>query len=292
VAPKDPRAPYFTGIALLAQGKQDDARKAFENAITLAPGYVEPVVQLVRLDLAQNKPEAALARVQRQIAAAPTSGSLQYLLGKTQETRKDLGAAEAAYLKAIELQPDLRGPYNDLVRLYAVSGRYDQALAKADEALRKSPRNVGAYMLTGMIQEQKGELPKAEAAYAKALEINPRLAPAANNLAYLLAERGADMERALQLAQLAKEIEPEEPHISDTLGWILYKRGVYQPAVTFLKASADRLPDNPVVQYHLGMAAAKTGDRETARAALAMAVKSPHRFPGKEEAERSLVELK
>jgi hypothetical protein len=52
------------------------------------------------------------------------------------------------------------------------------------------------------------------------------------------------------------------------------------------------LPDNPVIQYHLGMAAAKDGDRETARRALTFAVKSPQGFPGKEEAGRVLAELK
>jgi tetratricopeptide (TPR) repeat protein len=292
VAPQDPRAPYFIAIALLAQEKRDDARKAFESAVALAPDYAEPLIQLVRLDLAQNKPEEALARVRRQITVAPTSGSLQYLLGKTLETRKDYASAEAAYLKAIELDPRLQGPYIDLVRLYAVSGRYDQALAKADEVLRNDPRNVGAYMLSGMIQEQKGEPAKAEVAYGKALEINPRFARAANNLAYLVGERGTDMERALQLAQLAKEIEPDEPHISDTLGWILYKRGVYQSAATLLKASAAKLSDNPVVQYHLGMAAAKAGDSETARVALTLAVKSPQEFAGKKDAQRTLAELR
>ena len=279
-APKDPRGPYFVGVGLLATRKVDEARTSFEAALALAPGYVEPLVQLTRLDLAEKKPEAAVARVQRQIAAVPTSAPLHHLLGRTLEARQASTEAEAAYLRAIELDPRLPGPYLELARLYGAGGRYDEALAKTDEALKANPRNLGALMLAGTLHERHGDPARAEASYAKALDVNPRFAPAANNLAYLLAERGAEMERALQLAQTAKEVAPDDPRIADTLGWIFYKRGVYPRAVTLLKESAEKLPDNPVIQYHLGMAAAKLGERETARKALASAVGSPQAFPG------------
>jgi Flp pilus assembly protein TadD len=126
----------------------------------------------------------------------------------------------------------------------------------------------------------------------KALEVNPRFAPAANNLAYLLSEQGGDGERALQLAQVAREVAPEDPHVADTLGWILYKRGVHQRAVTLLQEAAQKLPEHPTVQYHLGMAAAKAGDPATARRALTAAVASPAAFPEKDVAARALAELR
>ena len=290
-APKDPRGPYFVGIALLAQGKRPEARKFFQDALNLAPAYVEPLVQLARLDLGEKRPEAAAARVRRQITAVPTSGPFQHLLGNILEVQKEPVLAEGAYLKAIELDPRLPGPYLDLARLYGRAGRYDQALAKTDEALKTNPRNLGALMLTGMFQERRGDTAKAEATYAKILEINPRFAPAANNLAYLLADRGADMERALRLAQVARETAPDEPLIADTLGWILYKRGVYQRAVALLREGAGKLPDNPVIQYHLGAASARAGDPETARKALNSALKLSSDFPGRADAQRTLAEL-
>ena len=84
---------------------------------------------------------------------------------------------------------------------------------------------------------------------------------------------------------------PDEPHISDTLGWILYKRGVYQQALTMLRDSARKLPDNPEIQYHFGMAAFMTGDARTSRYALEMAANSPTQFTGKDEARRVLTRL-
>ena len=85
---------------------------------------------------------------------------------------------------------------------------------------------------------------------------------------------------------------PEDPSVSDTLGWILYKRGVYQRAVSLLRESASKLPDQPVVQYHLGLASLKVGDKDGARAALTAAVNSPASFAEKDDARKALAELR
>ena len=55
------------------------------------------------------------------------------------------------------------------------------------------------------------------ARYEKGLALNPRFATAANNLAWILSEHGGDRDRALALAQTAKEQAPEDPHLSETL---------------------------------------------------------------------------
>jgi tetratricopeptide (TPR) repeat protein len=143
-----------------------------------------------------------------------------------------------------------------------------------------------------VVHEAKGDIPKAQAAYEDALKIEPRFAVAANNLAYLYSEHGGDKERALQLAQTAKEADPDNPGISDTLGWVLYKRGVHQRALALLQESAAKLPDNPEVQYHLGMAEYKAGNKDAAKTALTRAVGSKTAFRGVDEARRTLAELK
>src|SRR5262249_31271875 len=117
-------------------------------------------------------------------------------------------------------------------------------------------------------------------------------APAANNLAYLLAESGGDKDRSLQLAQLAKEVSPDDPSISDTLGWILYNRGVYQQAFTLLKESATKLPENPEIQYHLAMAARKVAATQPAKQGVAAATAGPTDFAGKEKARQALAQLR
>ena len=72
-------------------------------------------------------------------------------------------------------------------------------------------------MLAGAIHERRGNIPKARESYEKVLALNPRFAPAANNLAWILSEHGGDKDRALALAQTAKELAPEDPQVSVTL---------------------------------------------------------------------------
>jgi tetratricopeptide (TPR) repeat protein len=291
VAPKDARGPDFVGLTLVAQGKLAEARREFEASLTLAPGFVDPLAHLVRLDLREKKPEVALERVQRQIARVPQSAGLHQLLGRLHQTRRETPQAEAAYSKAIELEPQRIGPYFDLARLYASTGRLDQGLARAEEALKLNPKSQPVLMLVGMLSEAKRDYKRAMEAYEQLLAGNPRFAPAANNLAYRLSETGGDKERALQLAQTAKEAAPDDPQISDTLGWILHQRGVHQRAVVLLDEAATKLPDNAVVRYHLGMAQLAAGNKDAAKRELQEALKLQSGFPGADEARRALSQL-
>jgi tetratricopeptide (TPR) repeat protein len=290
-APKDPRGPDFLGVSLLAQGKTGEARREFEASLVLRPGYVDPLAHLVRLDLHEKKPQAALERVQREITRVPQSARLHQLLGRLHESRREPAQAEAAYVKAIELEPELVGPYVDLAGFYGKAGRFEQGLTRAGEALKVNPKNRQALMFAGMLSEGKGDLKGAMEAYERILADSPRFAPAANSLAYLLQETGGDKERALQLAQVAKEVAPDDPYISDTLGWILHQRGVHQRAVALLQESTTKLPEHPVVRYHLGMAQLAAGNKDAAKRELEQALRLQASFPGADEARRALSQL-
>jgi tetratricopeptide (TPR) repeat protein len=147
-------------------------------------------------------------------------------------------------------------------------------------------------VLRGAIYEQQNAIPQAMAVYEKVLELNPRFGPAANNLAFLYSECGGDKEKALALAPRAIQELPDNPHASDTLGWILYKRGVYEQALNLFTDSAAKLPDNPAIQYHLGMAHYKLGNREAAKQAFAKDLQSNIQFPEFEDARQKLAELR
>ena len=73
---------------------------------------------------------------------------------------------------------------------------------------------------------------------------------------------------------------------------MLYRRGVYQRALSLVQEAGTKLRDSPEIQYHLGMAYLKTGDKENARKALASATAVTASFSGKEEAKKALSELR
>jgi tetratricopeptide (TPR) repeat protein len=147
-------------------------------------------------------------------------------------------------------------------------------------------------MLLGVIYDAQGKHPQANTQYEKVLSINPRFAPAANNLAWNYAEYGGNIDVALSLAQTAKEALPQAASVSDTLGWIYYKKRVYLKAISLLQDSAEQLPDNPVVHYHLGMAYYQQGKTDDAKATLQRALQLSQTFPGVQEAQEVLATLK
>jgi tetratricopeptide (TPR) repeat protein len=157
--------------------------------------------------------------------------------------------------------------------------------------LKVKPDFVPAYALLGMVHEGLKEYDKAKARYEQALKINPKFGPAANNLAWLYAEQGGNIDQALGLAQIAREQLPQDPHVADTLGWVYYKKNAYLRAISFLKEAAEKEPDNPQIQYHLGMAYHKNGDKAAAKKALEVSLKKGGNFPGSEEAKKVLQQL-
>ncbi len=83
---------------------------------------------------------------------------------------------------------------------------------------------------------------------------------------------GRNLDRALDLAQDAKTLLPDNPSVADTLGWVLYKRGVPSAAIGYLKeaeAGTDPKDANLAeVRHHLAQAYVANGDTEEAIAAL------------------------
>lgn len=291
IAPRNPEGHYRAGLSFLSERKLGDAQREFEVAVSLAPAYAEPATQLVMLDLVGGHLDSALARVQKQLQAAPQSAPLYDLLGWVHAVRNERDAAEAALLKSVQLDSTIVDARMRLAELYNASGKFDQAVVYAERAHTLDPKNVRVLLALGVAYQQKGNAARARQAYEAGLAADPRSVGAANNLAYLLSEQG-DQENAYRFAAQAQELAPGDPHVGDTFGWILYKRGEYDRAVKLLKDAAAKLPDSPSVQYHLGMTAQKLGDVEGARAALTKAVNSPTSFADRDEARRALLQLK
>ena len=144
-----------------------------------------------------------------------------------------------------------------LGQIYGSAQDHDRAIRELDKALEADPDQPAARMLWSIAHHLKGDESEAREGYERLLKANPRFAPAANNLAYMLAEKDEDLPRAFLLAQAARDEAPEDPQIADTLGWVLYKQGAYPRAEALFREAAEKLPDNPEVFYHLGLAQKK-----------------------------------
>ena len=100
----------------------------------------------------------------------------------------------------------------------------------------------------------------------------------------------ADTPRVVRV-KYSRELQPEDPEIADTLGWIYYKKNVFLIAISLLKESAEKLPEDPMVRFHLGMAYYKKGEHEPARTELEKSLKLAANHSGAEEARTVLQEM-
>src|SRR5262249_33977902 len=153
--------------ALRAEGKKPEAISQFELALRLKPAYPEALCQLISISLIEKMPDQALERVRRQILLAPNSAALYEVLGGVHLARNEIELAESAYSKAIELDPRSFAAYLALGQIYARTKRYDEAEIQLDKVLTASPKDVRTLMLTGLVQQARGDVPKARAAYEK-----------------------------------------------------------------------------------------------------------------------------
>ena len=128
----------------------------------------------------------------------------------------------------------------------------------------------------GSLYESTGDKAKAIQYYEKAISIDPDLAAAKNNLAYLLADSSQSLDRALDLAQEAKALLPDNPNAADTLGWVLFRKGVPGAAIGYLKEAESGSPPGEeglgVIRHHLAQAYEANNELERAKEALERAL--------------------
>jgi predicted Zn-dependent protease len=93
-----------------------------------------------------------------------------------------------------------------------------------------------------------------------------------NNLAFIKAQEGVDLDQALTMSQRARQKMPNSPEVSDTLGWIYIKKNLSEDAVRVFKDLTAQVPNNPVFHYHYGMALLQKGDKPSAKREFELAL--------------------
>jgi tetratricopeptide (TPR) repeat protein len=213
------------------------------------------------------------------------------LAARTYGATGDRDAAERFLRRAIEMDSGDLAAYGALGQLYVAQGRLDEARAEFERIAKQSSKPVGAVTMVGIIAEAKGDLAQARAQFERALQLDPEAAVAANNLAWIYAEHGGNLDVALHLAQVAQKRLPEVSEVADTLGYIYYKKNLAPLAISTLTVVTARDPGNPTFQYHLGLAYASAGDAKRARQSLARALELKPDFAGAHEARELLGSL-
>lgn len=256
------------------------ARASLVEGLKRTPEDVRMLRLLTATYTAQKDAPGAVRVIQEHAAKNPKSPVVQQFLAELLMVNGQKAQARAALASVKAANPKL-GPADLLLaQLDASEGRLGDASKTLNALIAQAPRNTTARLLLASVAETGGQRAAAIEEYRKVLDIQPNNVLALNNLAYGLAEDGkpADADEALKYAQKAAELAPNAAAVENTLGWVLFRKGLYSLAVPHLEravateATARR-------RCHLAMAYLKIGDEDRGQKSLDAALKMDPNLP-------------
>jgi cytochrome c-type biogenesis protein CcmH/NrfG len=209
--------------------------------------------------------DEAISVLQKVLKESPQNAEAYVMLGSVQLLKKSPDEAVQSFQTAIKQQPKNAVGYNALAEFYVRNKNLNEAEKVIRAGLQQQPDNIATRSIYAEVLQQKNDYEAAIAEYETLLKQDPGSLIAANNLASLLSDRRTDkasLERAYSVAAVLRK--SQIPAFKDTLGWIEYLRGDYKSATSLLEEAATALPDQAMVQYHLGMSYLASG--QTAKA--------------------------
>ncbi len=306
-------------------GRYDEARAAIE-ALRKIPGYeAAAVVELAALEGRSENPAAAVKRikdsgldlsqpehedalrtltdqlvklrrldealqhVEAAITKRPDDSTLHSLRGNLLARSQRTAEARTAYERARDLEPLNAEALGGLATLEAHSGNLQGAVELFDRAAGLDSRSATYRYAASQLTLAQGKIELAEARLREIVRDFPREAGPRNDLAWILAQQGRELDYALELAGEAARHQPT-PEMLDTLGFVQLKSGDPSSAVTSFEESLRLSADAPSTRYHLATALQRLGQDERAREMLRLALAGEN-FPEAEEARRQLSRL-
>jgi tetratricopeptide (TPR) repeat protein len=244
--PNDPRG--FMGMieSHMVQGRQAQAFEMLQNVIQKTPDRPDYRLALANVAVRANKFDLAISEYQSLLAKNPKSADVHLRLG---ETFRRMGDAQ-------------------------------NAIKHFGQARELAPNDPAANVQLALMLEGTGKREDAKPLYEHVLKIDPDNAIVLNNLAYMLADQGSELDHALTLAQRAKQKFPTNPDIADTLGWIYIKKNLSDNAISIFRDLTSKHGHVSTYHYRLAMALFQKGDKPQAKKALETALKNN---PTKEE---------
>lgn len=287
--PDNPMAYYHLAEAQHLNKASTDALRSLDQALALAPDLDEAIGVKATLlaDMGRSAEGLKLAtELQRKQPKSPAGYIAEAeILARTGRYPE----AGDVFIKAAELARDNRlalRAHEAFVR----AGQSQRSEAWLERWLAANPDDYPVRHNLALTQIRAGKLKEAAGHYEHLYQAQPRNAVVANNLAWLYSELKDP--RALQIAEQAYKLDPDNPATLDTLGWILVHADQLRRGTQLLERAHKLAPDSPQILWHYAAALAKSGDRKNARARLEGLLDSKVDFPERQQAERLLGELK
>jgi tetratricopeptide (TPR) repeat protein len=273
--------------AIVSAGKTD---KLFEEGGKYIDGNLAPIAYSRMAEGKMKLGDRATA-VQYCRKAVDKAGDNDTLaVQMLQRTYDLLGEQETEQLcrQKLEAQPESLSANMGMYNLYRIKGDYSKALEYLDKCFKTTTpdqpqwlnykiRKAEVLVLAFSKTSDNKYLKEATGVYESLLEKMPNNASILNNIAYILADNNQDLDKALEYAKQAHDMQPDNPEYLDTYAMVLCKKGKYSEAVQFERAAIQQYDigqaSPPVEVYeHLAQAHEQLGEVSQARAAYQQAL--------------------
>jgi len=278
---------YQRGEVQLAEKAMDEMKAA------LGSGDVKRK-RLGLIYLRYGKLKESIAELTSIVTAWPDDHEARYYLGAALEENGDLGEAyrnfellssesdyfinariHMAYILekqekidvATDLLRDTIGQRADkppqlflvLASLHEMREEYQSAMDVLEEGLGYNGESTELHYRLGVIFGKLKQTEKSIRQMEVVINIDPRHADALNYIGYTYADENRHLDKAQELIEKAIKYKPNSGYIIDSLGWVYFRKGLYDKALTELKKAVELAPDDPAIVEHLGDVYLKKG---------------------------------
>jgi tetratricopeptide (TPR) repeat protein len=288
--------------ALAGDKRYSEAKRQFEQLLLAYPNNPDVVFPVAVLALQENDTALAEAQLKHLVTLDfPDKSAPYYYLGQIAEENKRGEEALANYRQVGTGEHFLPAQIRSS-NILAKAGKLDEARSQLREAAEKSPQQQVQFLIaeasllrdakqtaaaldllerelskqpeqadllyeSALLAEKLGRLELTEERLRKLIKVQPESAQAYNALGYSLADRGMRLPEARQLVEKALELAPKDPFILDSMGWVLYRQGDLEGALTYLQRALELRAD-PEIAAHIGEVLWALGRKDEAQRVL------------------------
>ena len=255
---------YGIGATLTRRGGEDLALVYLQLSLYLSPSHPMALLSLADLYESVKKPQMAIKVYERVPANSPLKKNAQIQLATNLDTA-DRSEEAIKILKGVTTEDP-----KDIEAIMAL-GNIERGRKKFADCTKTYTMGIDAmpaaaeknawvtYYYRGICEERSKQWSKAEADMRKALEMQPEQPHVLNYLGYSWIDQGINLDEGMKMIKRAVDQRPDDGYIVDSLGWAYYRIGNFEDAVKHLERAIDLKPEDPTINDHLGDAYWRVG---------------------------------
>ncbi|TWC16880.1 tetratricopeptide repeat protein [Pseudomonas sp. SJZ101] len=262
--PEDDELRYSLALVCLEAKAWDEAKGYLEDLIARESHVDSAHLNLGRIAEERNDPQSAL------IEYAQVGPGNDYLPAQLRQADILIGNGKTAEAQSrLAVQRDAQPDYG--IQLYLIEAETLSANNQGDkswnvlqQALKQYPDDLNLLYTRAMLAEKRNDLGQMEKDLRLIIQRDPDNAMALNALGYTLSDRTTRYAEAKVLIEQAHQLNPEDPAVLDSLGWVNFRLGNLDEAERLLRQALERFPDQEVAA-HLGEVLWAAGKQREAR---------------------------